>query len=599
MAREKIYEDFSFLHRRVRRILFLFLFIFFLLALSYWKIQILDHRKYWSLSEANRLREIVIPAPRGRFFDRQGIVLADNTVAFKACLLRENNPRWKESLPEIARLLNVDLTILQERIDKFISLPFFLPIVVKDNLSLEEIARIESRKMELPELYIDREPKRYYPFGPIAAHVTGYLQEISSEELKSAEFRKKAMGDLVGKTGLERKYEDWLVGENGKRMEIVDSLGRSHGEYSRIEAKPGHDLHLTLDLDLQKKAYGLLEGREGAIVALDPKSGGILALVSSPSFDPNRFVSRFSLKEWAELNSRGDNPLENRAIRGLYPPGSVFKLAVALGALKKGIISPQTVHFCSGEAIFYGRSFSCWQRGGHGWLNLAEAIKDSCNVYFYQVGRQLGIENIAQIGRELGLGSLTGIDLPGEKEGNMPDPEWKRRTQGDEWFPGETISVAIGQGPIQVTPLQIAVYTALIANRGHRIRPHLTQNTDWLSQEQNGPLADVNIKSDLFEMIIEGMWRSVNQGGTGRLAMVEGFDICGKTGSSQIISREKAEKTGLTIKPHSWFTGFAPRSDPRIVVTVVVEFGGLGGASAAPLAREIFALYKDKVSHHD
>lgn len=599
MAREKIYEDFSFLHRRARWLLFLFIFIFFLLALSYWKIQILDYRKYWSLSEANRLREIVIPAPRGRFFDRQGIVLADNVVAFKACLLRENNPRWKESLADIASLLNLDLTILQERIDRYVSLPFFLPIVLKDNLSLEEIARIEARKIEFPELYIDREPRRYYPFGPMTAHVTGYLQEISSEELKSAKFRKKTMGDFVGKTGLERKYEDWLMGENGKRMEIVDSLGRSHGEYSKIEARPGHDLYLTLDLDLQKKAYKILEGREGAIIALDPKSGEILALVSSPSFDPNRFVSRFSLEEWAELGSRRDNPLENRAIRGLYPPGSIFKLAVALGALEKGIISPQTVHFCSGEVNFYGRSFACWQRGGHGWLNLAEAIRDSCNVYFYQVGRQLGIEAIAQVSRDLGLGTLTGIDIPGEKEGIVPDPEWKKRTRGAEWFPGETLSVAIGQGLIQVTPLQIAVYTALIANRGHRIRPHLIQNTDLLSREQIGPLGDVDIKSDHFEMIIEGMWRSVNQSGTGHLAMVEGFDICGKTGSSQIISREKAEKEGQTIRPHSWFTGFAPRSDPRIVVTVIVEFGGLGGASAAPLAREIFAIYKDKVSQDD
>ncbi len=594
MAKEKIYEDFDFLHRRVKKVLFLFIFIFLLLALNYWKVQILDHRKYWSLSEANRLREIVIPAPRGRFFDRQGIVLADNTVAFKACLLRENNQRWKESLQDISKLLNLDLSIIQERIDKFISWPFFLPIVIKDNLSLEEIARIEARKAEFPELYIDREPRRYYPFGPITAHVTGYLQEISSEELKSGEFKKKTLGELVGKIGLERKYEDWLVGENGKKMEIVDSLGRSHGEYSRIEAKPGHDLHLTLDLDLQKKAYELLEGKEGVIIALDPKSGEVLALVSSPSFDPNKFVSRLSFKEWVELSTRVDNPFENRAIRGLYPPGSIFKLAVALGALKKAIISPQTVHFCSGEAIFYGRPFSCWHRGGHGWLNLAEAIKVSCNIYFYHVGRQLGIESIAETARALGLGLLTGIDLPGEKAGNIPDPEWKRQSRGTDWFPGETISVSIGQGPIQVTPIQIAVYTALIANRGHKIRPHLIKNTDLLSKEQNGALGAVDIGADCFETIIEGMWRSVNERGTGHLAMVEGFDVCGKTGSSQIISREKAEKTGQTIKPHSWFTGFAPRYNPQIVVTVLVEFGGLGGASAAPLAREIFAIYKNK-----
>lgn len=596
MAREKIYEDFNFLHRRVRLALFLILFVFFLLALSYWKIQILDHQKYWSLSEANRLKEIIIPAPRGRFFDRHGRVLADNTVAFKACLIRENNPRWKEKLPEIARLLNLNLTSLEERVAKFSSFPYFLPIVIKDNLNLEEIARIEARQLEFPELFIDREPRRFYPFGQITAHVTGYIQEISPEELYSGEFKNKLMGDLVGKTGLERKYEAWLEGINGKKLEIVDSLGRSHGEYSRIEPIAGKDLQLTLDLDLQKKAYELLDGREGAIVALEPRSGEVLALVSSPSFDPNKFVSRLSHQEWVEINSRGDNPLENRALRGLYPPGSIFKLTVALAALQKGIITAQTKYFCSGEANFYGRIFACWQRGGHGWVDLAEAIQNSCNVYFYNLGRKLGIENIANMAGQLGLGRLTGIDLPGEKEGLIPNPEWKKKALGEEWFSGETISVAIGQGPIQVTPIQIAVYTALIANRGHFVRPHLVKNKELWSPDGNASLSKIEIKPEYFEMIIEGMWRSVNQGGTGHLAMVPGFDVCGKTGSAQIISREKAEKMGLTIKPHSWFTGFAPRLHPKIVVTVIVEYGGLGGASAAPLAREIFALYQRKIN---
>ncbi|MCX7974885.1 MAG: penicillin-binding protein 2 [Candidatus Aminicenantes bacterium] len=596
MAREKIYEDFSFLHHRAKIALFLILIIFFLLALNYWKIQILDHRKYWVLSEANRLKEIIIPAPRGRMFDRQGLILADNTVAFRVCLIRENNLRWKDSLPMIAKLLKMDLTSLQERINKFTSQPFFFPIVIKDNLSLEEIARIEARQLEFPELFIDREPKRFYPFGQITAHVTGYIQEISYEELNSGEFKNKTMGDLVGKTGLERRYENWLEGVNGKKLEIVDSLGRSHGEYSRIEPKTGHDLQLSLDLDLQRKAAELLEGREGAIVALEPKSGEVLVLYSSPSFDPNRFVSRLSFKEWMEINNRGDNPLENRAVRGLYPPGSIFKLSVALSALHKGLITSQTMHFCSGEANYYGRTFACWQRGGHGWINLVEAIKNSCNIYFYNIGRQLGIENIAQTARQIGFGSLTGIDLPGEKEGLVPDPRWKQRILGQEWFPGETISVSIGQGPIQVTPLQIAVYTALIANRGRPVKPHLVKNKDMMSKDQNNSRTSINLKPDYFETIIEGMWLSVNQGGTGHLAMVDGFDVCGKTGSAQIISREKAEKKQQIIRPHSWFTGFAPRYDPKIVVTVIVEYGGLGGASAAPLAKEIFAFYQNKIN---
>lgn len=599
MGKEKIYEDFTFLHRRVRSSLYLLAISFIFLVIGYWKVQILDHRHYWSLAEANRLREITIPAPRGCFYDRNGLVLADNIASYKACLIRENNPDWKKSLAKIAELLQLEETVLQSRIEKYANQPYFFPVVIKDNLSLEEVAQVEARRLEFPELSIEREPRRFYPFGSLTAHVVGYLQEISSAELNSGQFKGKVMGDLIGKTGLEKTYESWLTGEDGKKLEIVDSLGRSHGEYGRVEPKPGHDLHLALDFDLQAKAQSLLEGREGAIVALAPHTGEVLAMVSSPTFDPNKFVSRFSSKEWEELFSRPDHPLENRAIRGLYPPGSVFKLTVALAGLQKRIISPETTFFCPGEAEFYGRVFACWQRGGHGWVNLPEAIKNSCNIYFYNVGRRLGIEDLADFGRDLGFGAKTGIDLPGEKEGLVPDPKWKKETQGTEWFAGETISVSIGQGPIQVTPLQVAAHTALVANRGQRIRPHLV--LDKMARvnreaEEMG-LTEPKVEANYFEKVIEGMWRSVNDSGTGHLALVEGFDVCGKTGSTQVISREKAEKLGLVIKPHSWFTGFAPRNNPSIVVTVVVEFGGLGGASAAPLAREMFALYKEKLNH--
>ncbi len=599
MFKEKIYEDYGFIHRRTRIALNIIMVCFGLLALGYWKVQILDYQKYLSLSEANHLRETVIPAPRGYFFDRNGVILADNIASFKACLIRENNPNWRNSLSRLAGLLKLDEATLKARIEKYSSQPLFFPIVLKDHLSLEEVTQVEARRLEFPELAIEHEPRRFYPFGSLAAHVLGYLQEISPEEVNSGEFKPKSFGELVGKTGLERIYERWLQGENGKRRDIVDSLGRIHGEYDRVEPKPGQDIHLTLDFDLQKKCEAMLQDREGAIVVLDPTTGEILAMASYPTFDPNKFVTRFTPQEWEELISRADHPLENRALRGLYAPGSMFKLTVALAALHYKIITPQTAFFCSGEANFYGRSFSCWHKGGHGWLTLADAIRDSCNVYFYNVGRRLGIERLSSFARLLGFGSLTGIDLPGEKEGLIPDPAWKWRTQRTKWFGGETISVAIGQGPIHVTPLQMAVHTALLANRGKKVRPHLTKDK-LLALPDNGQeenLAEKGISTAFFEPVIEGMWRSVNASGTGHLAQVEGLDVCGKTGSTQIISLEKAEKLGQTIKPHSWFTGFAPRHYPRIVVTVVVEYGGMGGETASPIAREIFALYKEKYLH--
>lgn len=598
MGREKIYEDFSFLHNRVRKSLYLVILGFSLLALGYWKVQILDYRKYWSLSEANRLREIKIPAPRGLFIDRNGVVLADNVASFKVGLVRENNPEWKLSIPKVAKLLGLEETVLGDRINKYASQPAFVPIIIKDNLSLEEIASVEARRSEFPELITESEPKRFYPFGCLAAHAIGYLQEVSAEELKSGLFPTKAPGDLIGRSGLERAYEAWLEGEDGKKWEIVDSLGRSHGEYDRIEPRPGRNLKVTIDFDLQRKTEELLQGKEGAIVVLDPRSGEILALASSPNFDPNKFVSRFTSKEWEELTSRSDHPFENRTLRGLYPPGSIFKLTVALAALQKRLITADTAFFCAGKADFYGRTFSCWFEGGHGWVNLPEAIKNSCNIYFYNLGRRLGIETIASFARNLGFGSFTGIELPGEKKGLVPDPEWKRQTQEVDWFAGETISVSIGQGPLLVTPLQVAVHTALISNRGRKIKPRLTLNIPSSGIEKD--INDNNglrINPEHYEAVIEGMWRSVNASGTGHLAKVEGFDVCGKTGSTQIIGREKAEKLGQVIKPHSWFTGFAPRYNPKVVVTVLVEYGGLGGASAAPLAQEIFSFYKRKYLH--
>jgi penicillin-binding protein 2 len=317
-------------------------------------------------------------------------------------------------------------------------------------------------------------------------------------------------------------------------------------------------------------------------------------LASFPTFDPNKFINRFTPEEWLSLLKSPDTPLINRAIQGLYSPGSIFKIVMASGALATGVITDQTTFFCGGSAEFYGHPFSCWLKGGHGALGFYNAIRYSCNIYFYNIARRMGIEEIAIFAQKFGLGAKTGIDLPGEKEGLVPTPEWKKKTRNAAWYPGETISVGIGQGPLQVTPLQIAAMTALVANRGIRFRPHLLCGEVPSKGQQS---ERISIESDVLEKVIEGMWRSVNEQGTGQAARVENFNVCGKTGSTQTVSLEKAEKMAPQMKQkktHSWFTGFAPRDNPQVVVTVLVEFGGTGGATAAPLAQRIFALYQDK-----
>ena len=596
----RIYEDLTSLQKRIRIIQRVVVVSVILIAVYLWKMQILDYNRYWQKAENNRLREIKLPPQRGLIVDRNGVILAKNKASFQVSFIRENAQDLQLSLERVARRLSMDKKELVARLDKYRSLPDFVPIVIKDDLSIEEVARIESNQMEFPELRLAMEPKRDYPFGPFASHVLGYLQEISLRELRIPQYQGHDVGDMIGKTGIEFQYEQELAGRKGLVVEVVDSLGRKVKELVRRPPTRGNKVYLTLDYDLQAKAEELLNGREGAIVVLDPRNGEILALASFPNYDPNKFIHRFSPEEWLSFVQDPSHPLENRAIRGLYAPGSIFKLVMALAGLEAKVISPWTTFFCSGTTVIYGHPFACWYQPGHGAMNLEKASQHSCNIYFYNLGKLLGIERIAAYARQCGLGQLTGIDLPREKRGLVPDPEWKRQNRGAPWYPGETISVSIGQGPLLVTPLQVAVLTSMIARRGQRIIPHLflkVEKREGTSQYYSPPCEEEKpgLKDKkVFERIISGMWKSVNAGGTGQGARLEGYDICGKTGSTQVISRDTADKMKKKIKTHSWFTGFASRHDPRVVVTVIVEFGGMGGQTAAPIARQLFELYRRK-----
>jgi penicillin-binding protein 2 len=589
---ERIYEDLSLVGKRSRLVFTIVKILCAATVILYWKIQILDHAKYWSLSEANRTREVVLAAPRGLILDRHGVKLADNAASFTASIVRDNAANLEASIEQVGELIELPAATIKARLERYASLPGFKPVPIKDNLTMEEVSRVEARRAEFPELQVTAEPKRIYPNGSLAAHVLGYLQELTLDELRSNRFKDAQAGDLVGRNGLERQYENRLVGKKGRVLEIVDSLGKPRGEAGREEPKQGENLMLSIDVRLQKTAEGLLQGKEGAIVVLDAVSGEVLALASFPTFDPNKFINRFTTDEWLALIQSPEYPLENRAIRGLYSPGSVFKPIMALGALETGVINEDTAFYCAGQIEIYGHLFNCWLETGHGSLNLYDALRYSCNIYFYNVARRMGIEDIAATAVKVGLGRKTGIDLPGEKEGLVPQPDWKKKTRNVGWYAGETISVAIGQGPLLVTPLQVASYTALIARHGLPLKPHLLRDRGGPAKSTFEEPSRVVIRPSSFEKVIEGMYRSVNEEGTGRAARVEGFDVCGKTGSTQIISTERAEKLNKKIKTHSWFTGFAPRREPRVVVTVLVEFGGMGGAAAAPLAKPLFEAYR-------
>jgi penicillin-binding protein 2 len=600
MPEERIYEDLTLVVRRARTVFGIVIALVLLVLAYYWKVQVMEHTKYARLAEANRTRLRVLAAPRGLILDRHRVILADNRASFKVSLVRENVKDMDGSFAAVSRLLGIDEPTLRERVGLHADLPLFEPVVVADGLDANAVVPIESRRLEFPELVVESEPQRYYPNGSLAAHVLGYLQELTPEELRSETRRTKRAGEMVGRTGVEREYDDTLRGEDGFVVELVDSLGRMREAQAHQYPEQGREVVLTIDYELQALAEEALTGREGVVVALVPDTGEVLALASSPTYDPNRFITRFTPAEWSQLTTDPLSPLENRAIRGLYAPGSIFKLVMGLGGLDFGFVTPGTTVYCSGATEIYGAVRHCWFEPGHGAMDIVDAIKNSCNIYFYQLGRRMSIDMIAQAAGWVGLGRKTGIDLAGEKDGLVPSSEWKERTTKTPWYPGETISVAIGQGQLQVTPIQVAAMTARIARRGKPVpAPHLLMRSraDGPAEAASpGDKVEEAFKEATFERIIAGMWKSANDGGTGQGARVEGFDVCGKTGSTQVMSRENAERlaqAGQVVKTHSWFSGFAPRDRPRIVVTVLVEYGGGGGATAAPVAGRILARFKE------
>ena len=603
----------KFAQYKIAFVQYLTLGIFLLLATGFWRLQIQRPQYYSALAEQNRVKNLPILAPRGRILDREGRVIVSSYPSFSVLLLREQM-RNHRNLPLIATGLRIPLKELQARLLRFRTAPPYEPVVIREDATSRDLAFLEAHRDDLPELEAVMVQRRLYPRGGFAAHVLGYLGEVSEDELNRAEFAGYRPGAIVGKNGLERQYNDILMGKNGFRRVVVNSIG---GEVGRLDEKPavrGQPLRLTLDLDLQVAAEVAMEDKKGALVALDPRSGEVLALVSRPAYDLNGFAVRISNKEWTRLTQDPDLPLLNRAIQAQLAPGSVYKIFLATAALEEEVITEKTSFFCSGGAVFYGRYFRCWRKGGHGRMTLHRAIVQSCDVFFYNVGRRLGIEKMAYYSQRLGLGSPTGIDLPYEEEGVMPSPEWKRRLFREKWYAGETISVAIGQGSVAMTPLQLAYAVGGIASGGVFRRPRLVLPSEIQRHRPGtnlGADSDTDLDTDLdpaldkvwrfplregtIEQVTRGMYGVVNEpGGTGRRARIEGVDVAGKTGTAQLASLKVTSASGaLNLKDNAWFVGAAPRRNPEIVVVCLLEHGG-HGYLAAPIVREVIKTYWEK-----
>jgi penicillin-binding protein 2 len=571
--------------------------IFLWLLTGFWKLQVQNPEIYEERAENNSVKALPIPAPRGRILDRDGRVLVDNAQTFQVRLSRD--AAREENVALIAEGLEIPYGSLERRFRdlKGKSGPDYEQIVLKDNLPIADVAFLEAHREHLPELELIRTPRRRYPLDGMGAHVLGYVGEISKTELNLEEFVLHDAGAEVGKTGVERRYNDFLVGRDGRRLVLVDSRSRRVRDLNREEAEAGQTLRLTIDLDLQVVADLAMGARRGAVVALDPRNGEVLAMTSKPEFDVNKFVGGVSADDWREVTRDLDKPMLNRAIQAQLAPGSIFKPFVALAGLMEEVIDKDFQVFCSGGGTFYGRYFRCHKAGGHGWVSMEQALRDSCDVYFYNLGKELGIDRIAKYSELAGFGRRTGIDLPGEAEGIVPSSAWKLRFFRDKWYAGETISVSIGQGALTVTPLQAAHAIGGLAMGGVWHRPHLIPDDEaarLLPNYEPSTPDTIDVQPHELDPIIRGLWRVVNDGGTGGRARIPGRSICGKTGSAQRISRSLAfENNDPRLLDDGWFVAFAPCEAPEIAVAVLFE-NGEHGSWAAPIARDVIKAYFDK-----
>ena len=577
---------------------YIILGIFLILAYGLWRLQVMQSDYYSLAAEKNRIRNVPVLAPRGKILDREGRTIVDNYPSFSALLLRDSSRDLVADADMIAQGLHLDPNEVRARIRRFASMPQYQPISLKEDITPDELQFIEAHRNELPELDTIMAHRRLYPRNGFMAHLIGYVGEVSEDMLNQPQFELYNSGDVVGISGVERQYNNLLMGKNGSRQALVDSRGREVERLGETEAVPGKQLRLTVDIDLQIAAEEALAGKNGAIVAMDPRTGEILAMVSGPTFDPNDFAVHVSRDEWNKLVTDPDKPLLNKAIQAQLAPGSTFKIIMSVAGWQENIA--QTLHVnCTGGAEFYGRRFGCWVKGGHGAVTLEKAIYQSCDVFFYTLAEKLGIDRIAKYATDLGLGQKTGIDLPNEVNGVMPSEQWKIKNFKQKWFAGETISVGIGQGAVAITPVQLLRAISAISMGGRMVVPHVINPSDmppgYVEAEHVTEVKTVPIDPNGWNFITDAMSRVLLPEGTAPSAHIPGIDIAGKTGSAQIVSLATRAKfkNSDDLAQNGWFVGFTPRRNPDIVVCVLFQ-GGEHGRLAARLATQVIKAYVDK-----
>jgi penicillin-binding protein 2 len=597
------FEDRRSLHVRLIGFRVAAVVCFALLAVGFWILQVVEHQKYADKAENQQLRTIPLRAPRGVLFDRTGKVLVQNKYSFTIAIVREQSPNPRdvsEAIHRLAIATDVDEKHLADLVSRRKRDPSFRPITLIEHATEAQVAAVMTHKLELPEVVVQRVPTRTYPAGGIGAHLFGYVSEIQESQLGRSEFDGLQSGAIVGQAGVEKIYNPLLMGEDGNRFVVINSVGREIDELKKQDPVAGERLQLTVDYDLQRALEEAFQanGFAGAGVVLDPKTGEVLALTSQPSYDPNDFANGIDRAKWDQLKADPLRPLQDRLIQGLYQPGSTFKIAMAVAALSEGIITPDFTVNCPGSITLNGHEWHCDKHDGHGVLDLRHALEQSCDVYFYKLASMMKIDTIHDYAAKLGLTGRTGIDLPGELESLVPSAEWKLRTQGERWYPGDTIPVGIGQGFVSVTPIALATMISAIANGGRVVTPHVVKAIDegngWQPSETPAPKSTFAIRPDVLAAVRDGLWLAVNGAGTGSAARITGHDVVGKTGTAQVISLEGAKaaaKSGLNLKDNSWFVFYAPKDDPQIAGVIFAEHAGWGATAATPLARFVLETF--------
>ncbi|HZE37039.1 MAG TPA: penicillin-binding protein 2 [Candidatus Eisenbacteria bacterium] len=559
-----------------------------------WYLQVLEGGKLQEMSERNRIRVRPVAAPRGILFDRNGLALVDNRPAFTLSLIPREIDDRDTVMARLSVLLKIPLRELEDALER-VPPDSFRPVRVRRGLTLEEVTKVEERKLELPGVVVEVEPERVYPTSTFAAHLLGYVREVSDDQMKQGRYRR---GDMIGQSGLERLLDEYLRGRDGGERIEVDALGRPVQVMRREEPDPGAQVITTVDRRIQEAAERAMVGRSGAVIVMDPRNGDVLAMTSSPAFELDRLTGNLDKEEWLKVIRDPLTPLMNRALQSQYAPGSVFKVVVAAAGLQEGTLTPMDRTYCNGEFHLGNWTFKDWKEGGHGHVDTRTALIHSCNIFFYQAGLKVGPAAIARYAEAFGLGSPSGIDLGGEKAGLVPFLDGRRRIDGRKWQAGDTVNMSIGQGQVLVTPMQVARMMSAVANGGVLWRPRLVQRVERVDgslaySSSSKTTGRVDLSPIVWAFLRQALSGVVNEGGTGGAARIPGVEVAGKTGTAQSVSKSDSAKG----QDHAWFASFAPARDPEVVVVVLVERGGKGGQVAAPIARQIYqAIFLEKVA---